>query len=162
MQITLDGQPLGGFASNNARALLAYLALEADRPQQRDALAALLWPELPDDSARHNLRQALANLHAVLPMGVAVVDASVSGLGGCPYAPGASGNVATEDVGRCPRRVQQAQGRRAVLATVVVDHGQERSYAGPPGHQLHRTPSVLAVGPVDGSRPHEVAPDRTA
>jgi hydroxymethylglutaryl-CoA lyase len=42
--------------------------------------------------------QALANLLAVLQMGVAVVDASVSGLGGCPYAPGASGNVATEDV----------------------------------------------------------------
>ena len=31
-------------------------------------------------------------------MGVSVVDASVAGLGGCPYAPGASGNVATEDV----------------------------------------------------------------
>jgi len=42
--------------------------------------------------------QALANLLAVLQTGVAVVDASVSGLGGCPYAPGASGNVATEDV----------------------------------------------------------------
>lgn len=42
--------------------------------------------------------QALANLLAVLELGVAVVDASVSGLGGCPYAPGASGNVATEDV----------------------------------------------------------------
>ena len=42
--------------------------------------------------------QALANLLTVLQLGVAVVDASVSGLGGCPYAPGASGNVATEDV----------------------------------------------------------------
>jgi hydroxymethylglutaryl-CoA lyase len=42
--------------------------------------------------------QALANLLAVLQLGVATVDASVSGLGGCPYAPGASGNVATEDV----------------------------------------------------------------
>jgi len=42
--------------------------------------------------------QALANLLAVLQMGVAVIDASVAGLGGCPYAPGASGNVATEDV----------------------------------------------------------------
>ena len=42
--------------------------------------------------------QALANLLAVLQMGVSVVDASVSGLGGCPYAPGAAGNVATEDV----------------------------------------------------------------
>ena len=42
--------------------------------------------------------QALANLFAVLQMGVSVIDSSVSGLGGCPYAQGASGNVATEDV----------------------------------------------------------------
>ncbi|MBI2381006.1 MAG: hydroxymethylglutaryl-CoA lyase [Gammaproteobacteria bacterium] len=42
--------------------------------------------------------QALANLYAVLDLGVATVDASVGGLGGCPYAAGASGNVATEDV----------------------------------------------------------------
>jgi hydroxymethylglutaryl-CoA lyase len=42
--------------------------------------------------------QALANIYAGLQMGVAVVDSSVAGLGGCPYANGASGNVATEDV----------------------------------------------------------------
>ncbi|MBS3805013.1 MAG: hydroxymethylglutaryl-CoA lyase [Oleiphilaceae bacterium] len=42
--------------------------------------------------------QALANLYAVLEDGVAVIDSSVAGLGGCPYAKGASGNVATEDV----------------------------------------------------------------
>jgi len=42
--------------------------------------------------------QALANIYAALEMGVAVVDSSVAGLGGCPYAKGASGNVATEDV----------------------------------------------------------------
>jgi len=42
--------------------------------------------------------QALANLFAVLQRGVSVIDSSVSGLGGCPYAKGASGNVATEDV----------------------------------------------------------------
>ena len=41
---------------------------------------------------------ALANIYASLEMGVAVFDASVAGLGGCPYAAGASGNVATEDV----------------------------------------------------------------
>ncbi len=47
----------------------------------------------------HDTRgQALANLLACLEEGVAVVDAAVSGTGGCPYAPGASGNVATEDV----------------------------------------------------------------
>ncbi|XP_077476828.1 hydroxymethylglutaryl-CoA lyase, mitochondrial isoform X1 [Stigmatopora argus] len=42
--------------------------------------------------------QALANILVALQMGVSVVDSSVSGLGGCPYAQGASGNVATEDV----------------------------------------------------------------
>ena len=42
--------------------------------------------------------QALANIFACLEVGVSVVDSSVAGLGGCPYAAGASGNVATEDV----------------------------------------------------------------
>jgi hydroxymethylglutaryl-CoA lyase len=42
--------------------------------------------------------QALANIFACLEAGVSVIDASVGGLGGCPHAPGASGNVATEDV----------------------------------------------------------------
>ena len=42
--------------------------------------------------------QALVNIYASLELGVAVFDSSVAGLGGCPYAAGASGNVATEDV----------------------------------------------------------------
>ncbi len=42
--------------------------------------------------------QAVANVYACLEMGVASFDASVAGLGGCPYAPGATGNVASEDV----------------------------------------------------------------
>ncbi|MBR2515183.1 MAG: hydroxymethylglutaryl-CoA lyase [Halomonas sp.] len=41
---------------------------------------------------------ALANLYAVLEEGISVIDAATAGLGGCPYAKGASGNVATEDV----------------------------------------------------------------
>ncbi len=42
--------------------------------------------------------QALANILACLATGVSVVDSAVAGLGGCPYAPGATGNVATEEV----------------------------------------------------------------
>ena len=42
--------------------------------------------------------QALPNIYQALSMGISTIDASVAGLGGCPYAPGASGNVATEDV----------------------------------------------------------------
>ena len=42
--------------------------------------------------------QALANIYACLQQGVTTIDSSVAGLGGCPYAKGATGNVATEDV----------------------------------------------------------------
>jgi len=42
--------------------------------------------------------QALANIYTALQNGISVIDSSVAGLGGCPYAKGASGNVATEDV----------------------------------------------------------------
>jgi hydroxymethylglutaryl-CoA lyase len=42
--------------------------------------------------------QALANIYAVLQAGVSIFDSSIAGLGGCPYAKGASGNVATEDL----------------------------------------------------------------
>jgi hydroxymethylglutaryl-CoA lyase len=41
---------------------------------------------------------AIANMHASYEFGVRVFDASIAGLGGCPYAAGATGNVATEDV----------------------------------------------------------------
>ena len=65
-QATYDGQPLTGFESAKVWALFAYLLVEADRPHPREALMALLWPEQPDAVARHNLRQALANLRQVL------------------------------------------------------------------------------------------------
>lgn len=42
--------------------------------------------------------QAIANIYQSLQMGIATIDSSVAGLGGCPYAPGASGNVASEEV----------------------------------------------------------------
>jgi len=56
----------------------------------------------PDTQLRlhfHNTRNtAMANIHAALEAGVDVIDASVGGIGGCPFAPKATGNVATEDV----------------------------------------------------------------
>jgi DNA-binding SARP family transcriptional activator len=65
-QAELDGQQVTGFESNKVRALLAYLATEADRPHARQALAGLLWPDYTDRSALNNLRSALANLrHAI-------------------------------------------------------------------------------------------------
>ncbi len=62
LQVALDAQPVTGFAYNKARALLAYLAVEADHVHQRDAIVGLLWPDMSDAAARTNLRQVLASL----------------------------------------------------------------------------------------------------
>ncbi len=70
-QVSLDGEPVSGFASDKVRALLAYLILSPDRPHRREALAGLLWPEFPERSARTNLRNALANLRQVIRDGAA-------------------------------------------------------------------------------------------
>jgi hydroxymethylglutaryl-CoA lyase len=63
-----------------------------------DTLLARLKPEQLAVHCHDTYGQALANILVALQMGIATVDSSVAGLGGCPYAKGASGNVATEDV----------------------------------------------------------------
>lgn len=59
---TRDGYPITRFEADAARALLVYLALHAEAPIPRDALAELLWPERPAATSLHNLRQALNRL----------------------------------------------------------------------------------------------------
>lgn len=84
--------------------------------------------------------QALANIHACLQMGVAVVDSSVSGLGGCPYARGATGNVATEDVLYLLSGlgIETGVGMDALLAAgVFISDALERS----PASRLGRIPA---------------------
>jgi predicted ATPase/DNA-binding SARP family transcriptional activator/class 3 adenylate cyclase len=65
-QATLDGAPIGSFKTDKVRALLAYLAVEADRPHRRETLCGLLWPESTDDSARASLRNALSLLRRAI------------------------------------------------------------------------------------------------
>jgi DNA-binding SARP family transcriptional activator len=65
-EASLDGAPVVGFAYNKVRALLAYLAVEADRPHTRAHLAALLWPDVSERLARQNLSQALTMLRNAL------------------------------------------------------------------------------------------------
>jgi predicted ATPase/DNA-binding SARP family transcriptional activator len=64
-QVTLEDQP-AAFATDRARALLAYIAVEADRPHRREALAGLLWPDQPESLARRNLSQALVRLRRAI------------------------------------------------------------------------------------------------
>jgi hydroxymethylglutaryl-CoA lyase len=71
-------------------------------PNRTTALIEKVAERIPVDKLAGHFHdtygQALANVYAALTLGVGVFDASVSGLGGCPYAPGAAGNVATEDL----------------------------------------------------------------
>jgi hydroxymethylglutaryl-CoA lyase len=71
-------------------------------PAKARAMLAAVAAEVPMSALAvhfHDTRgQALANILACLELGVAVVDSAVSGVGGCPYARGATGNVASEDV----------------------------------------------------------------
>ncbi len=71
-------------------------------PQKAAALFAEVVKDIPRTQLAGHFHdtygQALANIYASLSEGIAVFDSSVAGLGGCPYAKGASGNVATEDV----------------------------------------------------------------
>ena len=79
------GDTIGVGTPGKARAMLKAVAAEV--PMQRIAVHF------------HDTRgQALANVYACLEEGVRSVDASVAGLGGCPYARGATGNLATEDL----------------------------------------------------------------
>ena len=79
------GDTIGVGTPHKARAMLEAVAAEVPMP----ALAVHF---------HDTYGQALANILACLEAGARVVDAAVSGTGGCPYAKGASGNVATEDV----------------------------------------------------------------
>ena len=64
-QAALDGEPIVTFESNKVRALLAYLAVELDRPHPREVLAGLFWPDWPDRAALRNLSYALSDLRKV-------------------------------------------------------------------------------------------------
>ena len=71
-------------------------------PRKAVAMIEAVAAEVPREKLAAHFHdtygQALANLLAVIEQGVTVIDSSVGGLGGCPYAKGAKGNVATEDV----------------------------------------------------------------
>ncbi|MHB8148376.1 MAG: hydroxymethylglutaryl-CoA lyase, partial [Vulcanimicrobiaceae bacterium] len=71
-------------------------------PSQVEELVPMLAQHVPIDRLAmhfHDTRgTALANVYAALQQGIHIFDSSAGGLGGCPYAPGATGNVGTEDV----------------------------------------------------------------
>ena len=61
-RLSLDEESLDDVFYEKVGSLLAYLAVESNRPHRREVLAELFWPELSDDHARSNLRYALFKL----------------------------------------------------------------------------------------------------
>jgi hydroxymethylglutaryl-CoA lyase len=136
-----EGDIAPGAVANVARALYGMGCYEvsvgdtigAGTPCRTKAMIEACAAHVPVDKLAGHYHdtygQAIANVYASLEMGVAVFDSSVAGLGGCPYAKGATGNVATEDVVsmlhemgvqtgidlavmvECARRAQQVLGR---------------------------------------------------
>jgi len=74
------------------------IAKPADVPRVLNAVLARVPPDRVALHFHDTRGQALANVEAALPFGIRTFDASAGGLGGCPYAPGAPGNLATGDL----------------------------------------------------------------
>ncbi len=65
-QVEFGGKIIANFETEKTRALLAYLAVESDRPHRRSHLAGLLWSDEPEERALHNLRQTLSRLRKTM------------------------------------------------------------------------------------------------
>ncbi|MGZ5393401.1 MAG: hydroxymethylglutaryl-CoA lyase, partial [Mycobacterium sp.] len=87
---------------NGADRLAIADTIGTTTPRRVSDLVALVRPQIGDiplGAHFHNTRGAgLASAYAAVAAGITRLDASVGGLGGCPFAPGASGNIATEDL----------------------------------------------------------------
>ena len=65
-QARLDGEPLGSFHSSKVQALLVYLTVEQANPHRREKLMTMLWPGMPERSARSNLRNTLYQMRRLI------------------------------------------------------------------------------------------------
>lgn len=121
------------------------------------------WPGLQLTAHFHDTRgMGLANAVAALEAGIDRFDASLSGLGGCPYAPGASGNVCTEDLAH----MLEAMGYRSgvdlgalldasrVLAGMLDHPVSSHLLEAGPWHRRYPLPAFARTGSMAGLRRH--------
>ncbi|RSK26266.1 hydroxymethylglutaryl-CoA lyase [Bacillus sp. HMF5848] len=95
-------------------------------PLEVEALLATMCNSIPPSKIAMHFHDthgtALANILTSMQMGIYKFDSSIGGLGGCPYAPGASGNVATEDVVYMLERMGVSTGVRSEVLTTVTKY----------------------------------------
>ncbi|MCA9291197.1 MAG: hydroxymethylglutaryl-CoA lyase, partial [Phycisphaerales bacterium] len=118
------------------------VAVPTDVDRLYDALDGLLTPERTTLHLHDTRGTALACAYRALQRGVCSFDASCGGLGGCPYAPGAAGNLATEDLVYLCERMGVHTG---VRLDQLVEAGREIAAA------LGRTLPGRVLGAVTGS-----------
>jgi hydroxymethylglutaryl-CoA lyase len=114
----------------------------------------------PDATLRlhfHDTRNTgLANAYAGVEAGIDILDASVGGIGGCPFAPGATGNIATEDLVYMLERAGYSTGYDLdALIGTALDRREDR----PPGPQRPEPRGRLAEGLIRAPRPGTGFPD---
>jgi predicted ATPase/DNA-binding SARP family transcriptional activator len=131
--VLYEDQPVSDFRSEREKALLAYLALERDRPHGRDELTGLLWPELPEKKARNNLRVTLHRLRNALAATAGEAELLLVGRDAVQVNPAADlwlDVTAVEDHLRQASNFNQARGpvapeRLAHLAAAADLYGDE-------------------------------------
>ncbi len=125
------------FADSGIRRLVLADTIGAADPAQVDAMLALLTERRGAGIIGchfHDTRgMALANVYAAVRRGVRWFDSSIGGLGGCPFAPGASGNVATEDVAVMLRQMGLETGIDAAGLLAASDLATELTGTAPGG-----------------------------
>lgn len=97
MQVEVNGEPARGIESSKGRGLLAYLAVESDRPHSRESLATLFWPDEDQTTALRNLRQSLYNLAQALSGSEKRQRQDATGAGSAPEGGAATGREMAQE-----------------------------------------------------------------
>jgi hydroxymethylglutaryl-CoA lyase len=131
---------IGRFLAAGAAEVVIADTIGAADPQATDALVRAAVADFGASRLTchfHDTRgMALANVYAALQCGIRKFDASIAGLGGCPFAPGASGNVATEDVALLLRQMGFATGIDLAALVAAAELALELTGATAGGHSL--------------------------
>ena len=122
-------------------------------PRQVTEVLERLMPRFPGIEwtlHTHDTRaMAIPNILAAMECGVTNFDASIGGLGGCPFAPGASGNVCTEDLVHCLGAMRVATGIDLTKLIAVAKRVQHIIGRPLPGQVMKAGPSTRRYAPPD-------------
>src|SRR5216110_328442 len=141
------------FVDMGARAIALADTTGMANPRQVASVLEHLMPRFPGIEwtlHTHDTRaMAIPNILAAMALGVRHIDASIGGLGGCPFAPGASGNVCTEDLVHCLGAMRVATGIDLTKLIAVAKRVKHIIGRPLPGQVMKPGPSTRRYAPPD-------------